>query len=425
MIELTGVDLDYGRDALRRTGTTFWWRGWTLVMLSGVLEHVPAIRLQPVDGPDVRLPAGARGAGFGLQANQSMRDWAQRIDVPLLLPEESLTDYLADKARLPHLADAAGVAVPASTTLDDAGPGDVGMLTTRHGEGPLVVQRTPNNLTGTGTRLVRDVTELRECLTNWAGQPVKVAEYVEGVDLTVSGCVGDHMTFVSGVSHQLVGFTSLTATWGAHCGNQVLDGDDLPAGAAGQCGRIATAIGEVLRAHGFRGLFGLDLVLATDGSVVLLEINPRIQSVTSLLNHVEAAARLLPFPGVHLLTHLGLPTGPPVTAVTRPRRTSQLIVTAIRPLRVGRVPRGRFTLDQGRLRRLSADVDGAVPAPDEVVVWPVAAPSSVLAPGERLLVAMFGSHVADVGHERKLAGWAESVIEELRAAAADEENRGA
>ncbi|MEV6986460.1 ATP-grasp domain-containing protein [Sphaerisporangium sp. NPDC051017] len=106
---------------------------------------------------------------------------------------------------------------------------------------------------------------------------------------------------MSGVSHQMVGYGPLTDVWGAHCGNQLVDGSDLTEGVAAACERVTRALGRVLREIGFLGLFGLDLLVTPDGRVVVLEINPRFQRVTSLLNAAERAAGLLPMPGVHVL----------------------------------------------------------------------------------------------------------------------------
>jgi hypothetical protein len=302
--------------------------------------------------------------------------------------------------------------------VEAAGPADAGAVWDAFGGTALVVQRTPNNLTGTGTAMVHDVTGLGSVLRSWAGQRLKVSEFIHGTDLTVSGCVGPAHTLLSGVSHQLVGIPEVTPTWGAHCGNQLLDSADGWGSAIGQCQRIAELVGDRLRERGFLGLFGLDLIVGEDGTVRLLELNPRIQSVTSLLNHVEADAGLLPLPGAHLLALLGVEV--PVVDIEVPRvpALSQLVVTAHEAHRVGAVPaEGRYRVEGTRTRLTHPGCAGPPPAPDEVLVWRFARPGDQIKADDRIFVAMFGRHVAPVGVRPTLDGYVTEVLRDLWQAA--------
>ncbi|WP_433607316.1 hypothetical protein ACQP2P_32460 [Dactylosporangium sp. CA-139114] len=401
MTTFVGPGLDAGRLALQRDPVPVWWRGRSLVMLSGAREHLPPVHLQPVDEPDHPV-TGAAGA-LSLQNTPELLAWARRQGLTVLLPAAELTDALGDKSALPALAAAAGVPLPRTVVLDRPDPARAARLWAELGGGPVVVQRTANNLTGTGTRHAGDVAELADALAAWTGDRLRVTAFVAGTDITVSACVGADETFVSGVSHQLVGVPELTATWGAHCGNQLVDAATLPGEALTRCHAIAAAVGDRLRDRGFRGQFGLDLICDPGGAVWVLELNPRIQSVTSLLSYVEAEHGVLPTPAAHVLTFLGRSAPIVRVNVPRVRPLSQLIVTARHPALVRQgAPAGRYRLGGDRPHRLSASCNGPAPGPDEVLIWPSAKAGDRLDVGDRVLVAMFGRHVAPVGPRRPL-----------------------
>jgi ATP-grasp domain len=340
---------------------------------------------------------------IAFEADDATVAWAKEAGLLLLLPPRAVVDAVADKIKLLDLAAAAGVATPRATVAADARPEDAAHLWRRAGGGPLVAQLRRNNLTGAGTRPVGSQDELRECLAAWRGEEVKLAEFVDGLPLTVSGCVGPDRTLVSGISHQLVGYPRLTAVWGAHCGNQLLDDDDLPPGAARACRQMAAAIGEQLRGGGFRGMFGLDL-LADAGRVLAVEINPRIQSVTSLLNVAEVEAGLLPAPGAHVLSYLLDRLPEPRCAPGPVPPLSQLVLYARRggALLTG-PPAGRLRLSDGALLPAAGCQDQLSDlASDEALLWPFAGPGDVVRPGDRLVVVQFTGRAAPVSTERRL-----------------------
>ena len=241
----------------------------------------------------------------------------------MLSPSE-IVRSAGDKIRLLAFATAAGVPTAAATVihaLDEA-------TAARAWRGmPVVVQRPENDLTGDGTRLIENRTQLAALGIEWQGFDVKISEYRHGLPLTVSGCVMPGETLVSGISHQLVGIRRVTKVWGADCGNQLLDDDELPAAVVSACRTACARLGDELRNIGFLGMFGLD-VLADGSAVRVIEVNPRIQGVSSLINSAERDAGLLPLPGAHVLGFLGVDTLNLRTTKLRARGLSQLFIYA-------------------------------------------------------------------------------------------------
>ncbi|WP_225728372.1 MULTISPECIES: ATP-grasp domain-containing protein [unclassified Nocardia] len=291
----------------------------------------------PFSNADGSGTVAGRGVcvAFAPEHGRSARDWAAARDLPLLAPDPAASAIAADKLDAMALFAEADVETPEFVRV----PSNDRAAARQYwpdGWQAAVVQRRENNLIGRGTRLVRDPQELQGCLDDWAGRELRVARYVDGPSVTVTACVAGNATIVSAVSHQLVGIPGLTTVWGAHCGNQLIAPADLPDGSYEAIRAAAARVGDRLRRRGFRGVFGLDLVLERDRPLAI-EINPRFQTVVSLVQAVEQRAGLLPCLGLHVLACL-LPELP-VQTVTAPVPTlGQLVVHADRDRRLGALP---------------------------------------------------------------------------------------
>jgi hypothetical protein len=259
---------------------------------------------------------------------------------------------------------------------------------------------------------VWSVRQLAGALDVWRGHDVKVSELVDGLPVTVSACVCADRIVVSGVSHQLVGYDQLTGGWGQHCGNQLLQLGDLPQAAVEAAIGSCLRLGEALRARGYLGMFGIDAIVAGGAAVQVIEINPRIQGVSSLLNRAELDRRVLPAPGTHLLAHL-LGSAPAVRDAGWPRLPlSQVVLYARRRTTVAAtLEPGIYGLGgAGTLRRVSAQPRVDAANADCAAVWPFVRAGMSVDPDTRLAVLQFPRRVAPVTPERRLFGWAEQWI---------------
>lgn len=294
-----------------------------------------------------------------------------------------------------------------------ADPAAAARCWTSGGGRPIVVQRRVNNLTGKGTRLVTGHEELRLALRDWRGERLRVSAYLPGVPLTVSGCVTGDATVASAVSHQLVGLPGLTRFWGAHCGNQLVGDNELGAGVGAQCRRVCQRVGDQLGELGFRGAFGLDLVATSDGTVVAIEINPRFQTVVSLVQAQETAAGLLPMLGTHALALL-LPAVPVRRVRTAALTLSQLVVPATRPGVLEAVAdSGCYRLDAGELRPLGMRQLTEL-RPGEALVWRHALPGDRVRPGEELVLVQLPHRAAGITERPTLDPDAQAWVDTIR-----------
>ncbi|WP_039831368.1 ATP-grasp domain-containing protein [Streptomyces viridosporus] len=432
-VTLEGVAIDEGTAHLERLADEIVFLDRSAFLPASYRPATGLVRHEPVSplltAPPPLRPAHRTGrrtvaVAFAPEHGDHARVWTRQHGCPLLAPPADITARASDKIDSMELLAEAGVTVPEHVVI----PAERQASAAAHwpdGWDAAVLQRRENNLAGGGTVLVDTPDALLTALDAWVGHTLRLSRLVPGLPLTVSACAGANRTVVSAVSHQLVGLPELTPGWGTHCGNQLLDDSDLPAPLLSHVRDTARAVGDVLRRHGFRGVFGLDLVV-DDKTPVVIEINPRFQTVASLAQAAETAAGLLPLLGLHVLACL-LPELPPVRAMTRPvPRLGQLVVHARRPGHVTALPRpGHYRLtEEGPLELIEPlDRPGtfdetALPDPlprqeaGTALVWPHASPGPAL-PGDELALVQTGHHLCDVSPRPALGPWARSWTERL------------
>ena len=306
-------------------------------------------------------------------------------------PDLNIVDRVGDKTELPTILDMAGVPKLRQRILADARPADTRSLWKDFGGDWVVVQEPEDNRTGGGTHLVRSEQELRAALGS--GGRKKVVEYLQGRLVTISGCVAHGVAYASGVSRQLVGLEPLVDRWSAHCGNDVILPGVVSAEEIKWMGVICRSIGEVLYEHyGFRGHYGLDMILSSVGTPYTVEINPRMQSVTTLVNAAEVELGRVPLHALHIAAFLPdaervLPAAEALQPFSC--RHSQLVIYHQgEPQRVtGDIDSGIHRFCQGKLEhaRFRGDLTSLV-FDEEIFITPFQQRGQVVARGERLAV---------------------------------------
>ncbi len=143
-------------------------------------------------------------------------------------------------------------------------------------DAPLVVQFNHSH-TGNGTVLIDSEERLRTLQTQFPKRDARVAPFIEGPILTNNNIVAPTQTLVGNISYQITGIAPFTKRPFATIGNDwhlphTLLNDEQHK----EYHHIATRVGDTLRDHGWKGLFGIDvLVDEATGKLHLLEINAR------------------------------------------------------------------------------------------------------------------------------------------------------
>lgn len=142
---------------------------------------------------------------------------------------------------------------------------------------------------------------------------VVVSRFVKGLPCSVQVCITKYGIFTGGLQNQLVGSKYL-------CKQQKTDATGADANAplteqwcGGELGgpfseivkhriqEIATVVGSELSSHGYRGIFGIDLLVTPESEVYAIEVNARLTGYTHILSDVQFAKQKIPFLLLHTL----------------------------------------------------------------------------------------------------------------------------
>ena len=196
--------------------------------------------------------AGLRLSGLGIANANSDPGVARRLE---------------NKAHFQDAARARGIPVPRSVS-GTAGPD---LLAAASPLGRAVFQLA-RGYSGAATYPVHGPGELGELLTRFRGHPCRVAEWVDGTPVTVTGVALEGRVALGPPCIQLTGIPELTPHPLGSCGNDFRS----PVPGAGAVARVARQTGEWLRELGHRGIFGVDLVVDRAGRPWCIEVNPRL-----------------------------------------------------------------------------------------------------------------------------------------------------
>lgn len=132
---------------------------------------------------------------------------------------------------------------------------------------------------------------------------VVISKFIDGSSCSVQVCVTKYGIFTGGLQKQLVDSPYLcntdlpeVAKW---CGGEL--GGNYPEILKHRTQEIATIVGSELASHGYRGIFGIDLIVTPENDVYAIEINARLTGYTHILSDIQYAKDKIPFILLHTL----------------------------------------------------------------------------------------------------------------------------
>ncbi|HBU06846.1 MAG TPA: hypothetical protein DEB09_02075 [Candidatus Magasanikbacteria bacterium] len=143
--------------------------------------------------------------------------------------------------------------------------------------------------TGEGTILIESESQLEEIKQKFPDRPVRITEYISGPMFTSNNVVTKNKILVGNISYQITGlkpftdnpFTTIGNDWSF--ANKYLNEEQIK-----QYNNIVNDIGEKLRQDGWKGLFGVDIVVdETSGKLYLIEINARQPASTTYESQLQ------------------------------------------------------------------------------------------------------------------------------------------
>jgi glutathione synthase/RimK-type ligase-like ATP-grasp enzyme len=159
--------------------------------------------------------------------------------------------------------------------------------------------------TGSGTVFIENETQFVELQKQFPMRHVRISQFVEGRAYTLNACVGRDGIYMGGLSAQITGISELTPNAGGTIGNDWAYRKDLVSG-VDAIREDVIKIGNKMRASGYKGLFGVDLVVRPDGTHAVIEINARQPASIPMYTRMQLSSGQVPLALIHLLEFLDL-----------------------------------------------------------------------------------------------------------------------
>jgi hypothetical protein len=135
------------------------------------------------------------------------------------------------------------------------------------------------------------------------GRTIVVSKFVEGEAASIQVCITKYGIFSGGIQKQLIdsqylGNTKLEGAnkWG---GGEV--GGNYPDIVHHQTQEIASIVGSELASHGYKGVFGIDLIITPNKEVYSIEINARLTGYSHIISELQMKNGKIPFMLLHAL----------------------------------------------------------------------------------------------------------------------------
>jgi hypothetical protein len=135
------------------------------------------------------------------------------------------------------------------------------------------------------------------------GRTIVVSKFVHGETSSIQVCITKYGIFSGGIQKQLID--------SKHLGNSQLEGSNKwEGGEVGgeypdivyhQTQEMAAVVGSELASHGYKGIFGLDLIITPDNEVYAIEINARLTGYSHVISDLQMKNGKIPFMLLHAL----------------------------------------------------------------------------------------------------------------------------
>lgn len=135
------------------------------------------------------------------------------------------------------------------------------------------------------------------------GRTIVASKFIHGEITSIQVCITKYGVFSGGIQRQLVDSKYLcnrklagATKW---CGGEI--GDKYPDIVQHQAREIASIVGSELSSHGYKGIFGVDLIVTPENEVYAIEINARLTGYSHIISDMQMTAGKIPFMLLHLL----------------------------------------------------------------------------------------------------------------------------
>lgn len=194
---------------------------------------------------------------------------------------------------------------------------------------PFVVQ-LPVGSSGNNTFFIFNEQEFGLILPRLEKSEFKVSRYLPSYSLNINVVIYKKRMLLSSPSIQIVGVKECTNRPAIFCGNDFTHTKFVPPNVIQRAYDATQRLADWMQTRGYRGVFGLDLLVADD-EIYPIEINPRWQNSTDVLTISQLRQNQVPLISFHLLEFLTGPSDDSLDAADedalfRPQEGAQIIL---------------------------------------------------------------------------------------------------
>jgi biotin carboxylase len=155
-----------------------------------------------------------------------------------------------------------------------------------------------------GRSSLRGQRDWDHCAGDLVEPEVKVMKRIRNVEVCLEGVVTRHGTVIGPAMTSLFGYSELTTSKGAWCGNDIWR-EVLPPAQTHAAREMVRKLGDVLSREGYFGYFEVDLLHDLDSDELYLgEVNPRLSGASPMTNLTTEAYADMPLFLFHLLEYM-------------------------------------------------------------------------------------------------------------------------
>ena len=172
--------------------------------------------------------------------------------------------------------------------------------------GPFVLQDEESS-GSKGTHVIHDQDDYVDAVKTLKkysqGRTIVVSQFVKGEVSSIQVCITKYGIFSGGIQRQLLDSKYLcnpkmagATKW---CGGEV--GTTYPDIVQHQAQEIASVVGSELASHGYKGIFGIDIIVTPKNEVYAIEINARLTGYSHIISDLQLQEGKIPFMLLHVL----------------------------------------------------------------------------------------------------------------------------
>lgn len=252
---------------------------------------------------DSRTPSGVRPQVVLAFFDAESERLCDALGYDLIMPSDALRTRLDSKIVTTQLGDSVGVASVPNILTTANNWDDVLSQATAAGLGGDLVVQTPYGNSGQTTYFMSSEPDYERVAAEVRGAELKIMRRINHRPIAVDAILTRHGTVVGPFLNEVTGHAELTRYRGGWAGNEMGPGI-LSDAAHADAVELVRTFGDRLGEEGYRGAFGVDLLLDTDtGDVYLGELNPRLSGALSLSNLPVGPFTQLPLFAYHLLEY--------------------------------------------------------------------------------------------------------------------------